>query len=118
MARAKKHTTTEDPVFAAIEKHRIAMREFSQALKVVPGTNDPDPKKEEKYGNRENGATAHLASTPPTTLHGLLALVTYINEVSSGKFYRGRRDNVFDESLYDVLAGAEKLLAEQIGRAA
>jgi len=41
----------------------------------------------------------------------LLALVTHIKGVSSGKFSRGRHDNVFDESLYDVLANAEKLLA-------
>ena len=118
MAKARQQSTTKDPVFAAIEKHRKAMQEFSQALKVVPGTNSPDPKKEDKYGNRENRATGRLASTAPTTLHGLLALVTYINGVSSGKFRRGRRDNVFDERLYDVLAGAEKFLAGQIGRAA
>jgi len=48
MARAKKQTTTKDPVFAAIEKHQKAMKEFSLALKIVPGTNSPDPKKEDK----------------------------------------------------------------------
>jgi hypothetical protein len=47
----------------------------------------------------------------------LLALVTYINGVFNGAVSRRKHDNVFDESLYDVLAGAEKILAEQIGTA-
>ena len=34
-------------------KHQIAMKEIYQALKVVPGTLNPDPKKEKKYGDRE-----------------------------------------------------------------
>jgi hypothetical protein len=118
MARAKKQSTTKDPVFAAIEKHQKAMREFSTALKVVPGTLDPDPKKEEKYSNREIRATDRLTSTKPTTLQGLLALVTYVNSVSDGRDRRGKRDNCFDENFHDVLASVEKLLAEQIGRSA
>ena len=50
-------------------------------------------------------------------MRGLLALVTYVNTVSDGRERCGKNDNCFDESLYDVLAGAEKILAEQIGRA-
>ena len=122
MARAKKQTTTkDDPVFAAIEKHRIAMKEYYEALKPVARNNgEPDPKKEKKYGDREIRAIERLTSTAPTTLQGLLALVTYINGVSNGEFSSGGgHDNSFDESesLYSVLANAEKLLAEQIGRA-
>ena len=78
----------------------------------------PIPRREKKYGNREMVAIHRLATTVPTTLHGLLALATYINGVSNGEFSNAKHDSSFDESLYDVLAGAEKLLAEQIGRAA
>jgi hypothetical protein len=119
MAKAKRHSSTKDPVYAEIEKHQKAIREFYQSLKVVPGTLSPDPKKEGKYGNRELRATDRLASTVPTTMHGLLALVTYVNAVSDGRDRVGnKRDNCFEESLFDVLASVEKLLAEQIGRAA
>jgi hypothetical protein len=121
MARAKKHSTTKDPVFAAIEKHRIAMTEYYKALKPLARNNgEPDPRKEKKYGEREIRAIDRLTSTAPTTLQGLLALVTYINGVSNGEFSSGKHDNSFDESesLYSVLANAEKVLAEQIGRAA
>ena len=109
-----------DPVYAAIEKHRRAMREFAEVLRVlVPGTLSPDPKKADKYGNREIRATDRLVSTVPITMHGLLALVTYVNSVSDGRDrVDGRHDNCFDESLHDVLAIAERFLAEQIGRAA
>ena len=116
MAKAKTHTITKDPVFAAIEQHREAALEFCRALKPVAWNNgDPDPKKEKKYGDRENAAQDRLTSTAPTTLQGLLALVTYVNGVASG-----RRDNTFNEpeSLYGVLASAEKILSEQIGRSA
>jgi hypothetical protein len=121
MARAKKQNTTkDDPVFAAIENHRRAMVEFYKALKVVPGTNSPDPKKEAKYGDREARAQDKLTSTTPTTLGGLLALVRYINGVSNGPLSpSGKPDNAFElsESLFDVLASAETVLAEAIGRA-
>ncbi|MGY3609695.1 MULTISPECIES: hypothetical protein [unclassified Bradyrhizobium] len=56
MARAKKHTTTKDPVFAAIERHRRAAREYREALVIEDGALDPDPEKQEKYGHRENKA--------------------------------------------------------------
>jgi hypothetical protein len=122
MAKAKRQNTTkDDPIFAAIENHRIAMREFYKALKVVPGTLDPDPKKEAKYGDREARARDRLTSMAPTTLQGLLALATYINGVTNGPLSPyGKPDNTFGEShnLFDVLANAEKVLAEQIGRAA
>jgi hypothetical protein len=111
----------DDPIYLAIEQHRNAALEFSQALKPLARNNgDPDPKKEKKYGDRENEAIDRLTATAPTTLKGLLALVSYVNGVAGGKFSSGRRDNTFDEpeSLYGVLASAEKILSEQIGRSA
>lgn len=81
---------------------------------------DPDPKKANKYGDRERDARDELPETAPTTLQGLLALLTYINGVTRGEFSpSGRPDNAFETSdnLMDVLAGAEKFLAKQIGRA-
>jgi hypothetical protein len=106
-------------VFAAIEKHRIAMKELDKALEEVPGTFNPDPKKEKKFANRELDARDELVSTVPTTLHGLLAVVTYVVGVTNGPLSpSGKADNTFEEpeSLCAVLAGAEKILAEQIGR--
>ncbi|KRR11303.1 hypothetical protein CQ12_05620 [Bradyrhizobium jicamae] len=108
-------------MFAAIEKHQKAMRELQEALKMVQGTLGPDPKKEKKYGDLEWTARAELTSTAPTTLQGLLALFTYINGVTNGPLSPyGKRDNTFEEfeSLTVVLANAEELLSEQIGRAA
>ncbi|MGO4513689.1 hypothetical protein CT676_42685 [Bradyrhizobium sp. MOS001] len=120
MAKAKKHNTTTDPVYAAIEKHKKAMRELHVALRPVARNNgDRDPKKANKYGDREWDARDDLAETVPTTLQGLLTLLTYINGVTRGELSpSGRPDNAFETSdnLMDVLAGAEKLLAEQIGR--
>jgi hypothetical protein len=122
MARAKNKSTTKDPVFAAIEKHRKAMTELYEALRPVARFNgDTDPKKQDKYGDREWAARDELTATVPTTLQGLLALVAYVTGVTSGKLSPyGKPDNTFEESesLYAILAGAEKLLAEQIGRAA
>ena len=46
MARAKQKSTTRDPVYAEIEKHQKAMKEFYQALKLAPGATGPDPEKE------------------------------------------------------------------------
>jgi hypothetical protein len=51
-------------------------------------------------------------------MHGLLALVTYVNTVSDGRDRRGKRDNCFEESLFDVLASVENFLTNQIGRSA
>ena len=41
----------------------------------MPGTFDPDPVKEELYGDRESDARHDLATTIPTTLVGLLAVL-------------------------------------------
>lgn len=55
-----------DPVYAAIEKHRKAQREYYEVLRViVPGTCSPDPEKENKYGNRESVATNRLPCDAP-----------------------------------------------------
>ncbi|UEM10421.1 hypothetical protein J4G43_038075 [Bradyrhizobium barranii subsp. barranii] len=121
MAKAKKQNTTTDPVYAAIEKHQKAMRELYQGLKTAPGTLGPDPKIEKKCLNREGKTRDDLTSTAPTTLQGLLALVAYVNGVKSGKLSPyGKPDNTFEEpeTLYAVLASAEELLAEQVGRSA
>jgi hypothetical protein len=122
MARAKqKSTTKHDPVFAAIEKHRKVMKELYEALKPVAWNNgDPDPKKANKYLSREHAVRDELTATAPTTLQGLLAVLTYINGVTNGPLSPyGKRDNTFEQSdtLMDVFANAEKLLADQLGRA-
>ena len=122
MARAQKQSITKDPVFAAIENHRKAMKELYEALKPVAwNKGDPDPKKASKYLSREHTVRDELTATAPTTLQGLLAVLSSINGVTNGPLSPyGKRDNTFEQSdtLMDVFANAEKLLAEQIGRAA
>jgi len=81
----------------------------------LPGTFSPDPEKEELYGNRESDARWDLATTVPTTLAGLLAVLKYVEGVSDGKFSpSGRRDNAFDEDLKTILISAQGCLAAHL----
>lgn len=99
-----------DPILAAIETHQIASADYSAAIcDVVPGTLDPDPIKEELFGDREAEARGELATSVPTTLAGLLHLLTYVEEVSDGKYSAsGRRDNSFDrDDLLNVIISAQ-----------
>lgn len=109
-ARAKTLAAKTDPIFAEIEAHRRASSDYSAAIRdMVPGTLDPDPVKEETAGNREAEARHDLATSVPTTLGGLLAVLNYVEEVSNGKCSEsGRPDNAFDrEDLMNVLIGAQ-----------
>jgi hypothetical protein len=110
-----------DPVFELIEDHKRANAEYSDALEIVPGTLNPDPVKEEHFGNRESDARGELACTVPTTLDGLLAVLTYVVGVSEGKFsFSGRHDNTFDEELLNILISAQDCLKAHLseGKAA
>ena len=60
-------TLANDPIFAAIEKHRIAV----QAIDDWPG----DPPKE--LLDRSYWSTVQLAITKPTTLAGVMAILRY-----------------------------------------
>ena len=83
-----------DPVLALIEDHKKANAEYGEVCReVVPGTCSPDPEKEEQYGARETEVRDDLATTVPTTLEGLLAVLTYVEAVSEGKLTaEGRHD--------------------------
>jgi hypothetical protein len=61
-------TPAGDPIFAAIEKHRIAV----QAIDDWPG--DPLPK---ELLDRSYWSTVQLAITKPTTLAGVMAILRY-----------------------------------------
>ena len=60
-------TLANDPIFAATEKHRIAV----QAIDDWPG----DPPKE--LLDRSHWSTVQLAITKPTTLAGVMAILQY-----------------------------------------
>jgi hypothetical protein len=89
-----------DPILGLIENHKRANAEYSQAIRnLVPGTLNPDP---------ETEARDELATTVPQSLAGLLALLTYVEGVSSGKYSSsGRRDNAFDEDLLNIISSAQ-----------
>ncbi len=126
MAKAKKHKSTIDPVLKLIKEHKQANVDFYRALKTVPGTCSPDPKKEAKYADREEKARRKLIATSPTTMSGLLQLFAYIEGVSNGQQSpNGKPDITFEvaEELMRVISGALVYLrgqfsGEQIGRAA
>jgi hypothetical protein len=106
-----------DPVLALIEDHKKANAEYGEVCReVVPGTCSPDPEKEEQYGARETEVRDDLATTVPTTLEGILAVLTYVEAVSEGKLSaEGRRDNAFDDSLIDIIISAQDCLASHLG---
>ncbi|MGL3111927.1 hypothetical protein [Bradyrhizobium sp. BR 1432] len=98
----------DDPIFAAIEKHK-ANAEYAEATKeIFKDTLSPDPVKEEYFGDLERSACSDLSTTTPTTLAGLLALLTYVEEVGEGKYSSsGRLDNAFgEEELRNLIVSA------------
>lgn len=102
-----------DPIFAAIEDHKRANVEYAEATKeVFEDTLSPDPVKEEHFGDLERTACWDLSNTVPTTLAGLLALLTYVEDVGEGKYSSsGRPDNAFgEEELRNVMISAKDCL--------
>lgn len=76
--------TPGDPIFAAIEKHRIAV----QAIDDWPG--DPLPK---ELLDRSSWCEVQLAITKPTTLAGVMAILRY----SHNNQYSGSGECLFGE---------------------
>ncbi|MET4601091.1 hypothetical protein ABIB90_000542 [Bradyrhizobium sp. JR4.1] len=109
-----------DPIFGLIENHKRANAEYAEAVRdLVPGTLSPDPEKEELFGDREVEARDELATTVPKSLAGLLALLTYVEGVSSGKYSSsGRHDNAFDEDLSNVIVSAQDCLRDHLAGSA
>jgi hypothetical protein len=101
-----------DPILSLIDNHKRANAEYSEATKdLVPGTCSPDPAEKELYGDREADARHDLATTTPTTLAGLLAVLKYVEGVGEGEFSSsGRSDNAFDEDLKMILISAQDCL--------
>jgi hypothetical protein len=107
---------SEDPVFALIESHKKANAEYYEALKVVPGTSNPDPELEDLFGNREDDARYELTCTTPTTIAGLLALLAYIEGVTDGPCSpNGKPDIAFEQDLMNVVVGARECLQANLG---
>jgi hypothetical protein len=90
-----------DPIFDLIEGHKKANAEYAAALSdaaLDEGQLSPDPEKEEHYSQREDSARWDLATTVPTTLQGLLAVICYVEEMTEGKHSAcGRPDQPFAE---------------------
>jgi hypothetical protein len=66
------------------------------------------------FGDREAEARNELASSVPATLAGVLAMLTYVEDVSKGKYSSsGRPDNAFDrDDLLNVIISAQDCLRE------
>jgi hypothetical protein len=111
LVQRKALATEADPIFALIEKHKEANAEFYDALEIVPGTHSPDPEKERFYGDREYEARYELTATTPTTLKGLLAVLSYVNDgLCDGRDTpSGKPDECFDDDqLMNLLVGAQE----------
>jgi hypothetical protein len=98
-----------DPIFDLIAGHKKASAELEVALSIlVEGTVSPDPDQELLYGGKEDSARWDLATTVPTTLPGLLAALSYVEDVHEGKHSAsGRPDAAFaEDDLFNILIGA------------
>jgi hypothetical protein len=98
-----------DPIFDLIAGHKKASAELEVALSIlVEGTLSPDPDQEALYGDKEYDARFDLATTVPTTLPGLLAVLSYVEDVHEGKYSAsGRPDPAFaEDDLFNILIGA------------
>ena len=87
-----------DPIFAAIEAHTLAFREFNAVLDALAvaeteawhaprGQRRAANKRlkqaradESHFGNEESDAVARLVATVPQTLHGAAAMLAYVRE--------------------------------------
>ena len=110
-----------DLIFVAIEDHKRANAEYAEATnEVFEDTLSPDPVKEEHFGDLERSACWNLSNTVPTTLAGLLALLTYVVDVGDGKYSSsGRPDNAFgEEELRNVINCAQDFLTTHLTSAA
>ena len=102
-----------DPILQLVEDHKKANAEYTEVCReVVPGTCNADPEKEVQYGNREADVRHDLTTTVPTTLEGLLAVLTYVEAVSEGKLTaEGRHDFCF----LNIIISAQDCLALHLG---
>lgn len=102
-----------DPIFEAIEQHKKANADYAEATKeVMADTLSPDPVKEDHFGDLEREACWNLSTTVPTSLPGLLAVLTYVGDVAEGKYSSsGRPDNAFgEEELRNMIISAQDCL--------
>lgn len=81
-----------DPIFAAIETHKIAYQLWSKALRVEGRLHHYDPgyAEAEQATNQTSDALKEagmaFAKIQPTTLDGVLALLSYIDAFNHGAF--------------------------------
>jgi hypothetical protein len=72
--------TQEDPIFALIEYHKLALAAQEAAYKAfaAAGNTDPPDELQEQHSQIETIALATVLSTPPTTLAGVAAVLDYV----------------------------------------
>jgi hypothetical protein len=91
---------SRDPVFAAIDAHKPAFKQWlaaSRAVDCLPGEEPPEHKRlkriERILSNREWRAEDELFSTVPTTLAGLQALFAYLRtDENLSELWRGHNE--------------------------
>jgi hypothetical protein len=72
-----------DPIFAAIEAHRAAAAELGRKGSLLPGNSDELDKLEEAEFEKLCG----LVEIRPTTRDGAIALLRYVADVGSDRYY-------------------------------
>jgi hypothetical protein len=100
-----------DPVFAAIDAHRAAEARFNATLKVLDQLTDADVDEDdprmravERTSRRADAATKPhtLVRTRPTTLAGVIALLTYLADYEDD----GNATDDWSDGLHRMLARA------------
>jgi len=102
-----KAATDADPIFEAIEAHKRANEELNRRLK----TEGDDQNVVDHLHNIEHATRQDVACTPATSASGLLAVLTYLDDLEAGAFQAGRRDSCFErDDLMNVIISAQDTL--------
>lgn len=121
--------TTADPIFAAIDKHKIAFLLYLRTGRVQFNMEDAAPEYEaaQKAASTATDASREaacaLTTIMPATMGGVLALLTYVEQFNAGNFaldadWRSAAfcwpadvdDNDIDLFGYEVLANVRRAL--------
>jgi hypothetical protein len=94
----------DDPVFAAIERHKATFRKRMEAGSAHFDLSPSDPQNAELVAadeiatDEDTVAAYELADTQPATMAGVLALIDYVDEFNRGKF---RLDDDWHSAAYN-----------------
>lgn len=92
-----------DPIYSAITKHRRAFEVWIEALDISSKIEDePAYERTAVLCHAETEAARQLAGIVPTTIAGVFALLTYVDDCNSGKVRAGEEPTPYDTENWPV----------------